>query len=153
MKIIFTLITLFLFVQSYSQNELSEENAKIIIGEFFKGFHTKDTLKIKSVTTPTFQLQTAYVSKTEGNKVIYSKGSDLLKLIATRPDDQQWDERILDYNVLSDGNLAHVWTPYEFWFNGTFSHCGANSFTLAFTDDGWKIINIIDSRRKAGCQD
>jgi len=74
-----------------------------------------------------------------------------LSTIANRPADQKWDERLLDYKVEIDGNLAHVWTPYEFWLNETFLHCGANSFTLAKFDEGWKIIHLIDSRRKEGC--
>ena len=64
---------------------------------------------------------------------------------------QTWDERLLSYTVQIDGNLAHVWTPYEFWFNGAFSHCGANAFTLARSNDGWKIVHLIDSRRNKGC--
>ena len=79
-------------------------------------------------------------------------GKDLLTAIANRPPEQQWDERLLEYRVQIDGNLAHVWTPYEFWFNGNFSHCGANAFTLAKTDDGWKIIHLIDSRRRSSCK-
>ena len=152
MKIVISLLMFFVVGQVLSQSELSESNARILIGEFFKGFHTKDTVKMKSVTVPNFQVQSAYVSKTEGNKVTYSRGSDFLKMIAARPEDQKWEERILDYTVLCDGNLAQVWTPYEFWFNDTFSHCGANSFTLILTEEGWKIMDIIDSRRKKGCQ-
>ena len=64
--------------------------------------------------------------------------------VVNRQADQKWDERLLDYKVEIDGNLAHVWTPYEFWFNENFSHCGANSFTLAKFDDGWKIIHLIE---------
>jgi len=71
--------------------------------------------------------------------------------IANRTADQKWDERLLDYNIQVDGNMANVWTPYEFWFNGTFSHCGVNSFQL-FNDNGnWKIIYLMDTRRKEGC--
>jgi len=76
---------------------------------------------------------------------------DFIKAIAERLEDQKWEERLLDYKVQIDGNLAHVWTPYEFWFNGAFSHCGANAFTLAKTDDGWKIVHLIDSRRRSSC--
>jgi len=72
--------------------------------------------------------------------------------IAKRPQEQKWDERLLVYNVQIDAIIAHVWTPYEFWFNDAFSHCGANAFTLVKTDAGLKIIHIIDSRRKDSCK-
>jgi len=48
--------------------------------------------------------------------------------------------------------MANVWMPYEFWFNGNFSHCGVNFFKL-FNDNGtWKIIYLIDTRREKGCE-
>jgi hypothetical protein len=75
-----------------------------------------------------------------------------IKAIGSRPDADKWEERLLDYKVKIDGNLAHVWTPYEFWLNDKFSHCGANAFTLAKTDEGWKIVHLIDSRRRSSCK-
>ncbi|MFT5253690.1 MAG: hypothetical protein ACI87N_002733 [Flavobacteriales bacterium] len=75
-----------------------------------------------------------------------------IKAIGNRPANQKWDERLLGYQVDIDGNLAHVWTPYEFWFNDAFLHCGANSFTMAKFDDGRKIIHLIDSSRKSSCK-
>jgi hypothetical protein len=60
----------------------------------------------------------------------------------------KFEERILNYNVQIDGNLAHVWTPYEFYINDQLSHIGTNSFTL-YNDNGkWQIIHLIDTRRK-----
>lgn len=97
-------------------------------------------------------MQTAFTTKDGKNQIVDEQPETFLMAIADRPETQKWEERLLDYMVQIDGNLAHVWTPYEFWFNGTFSHCGANAFTLAKTDDGWKIIHIIDSRRKNDCQ-
>ena len=96
-------------------------------------------------------MQTAFMNK-EGNNLLRTEdASKLLNAIANRTADQKWEERLLDYSVQIDGNLAHVWTPYEFWFNDSFSHCGANAFTLVKSDDGWKIIHLIDSRRKESC--
>ena len=96
-------------------------------------------------------MRTAFADTEGNNRLTEGTAQKLLDAIANRPADQKWDERLLDYKVEIDGNLAHVWTPYEFWFNGNFSHCGANAFTLAKMDDGWKIIHLIDSRRRASC--
>ncbi len=62
------------------------------------------------------------------------------------------NERILNYNIQVDGDLASVWTPYEFYYGDEFSHCGSNSFQL-FRDpaQGWQIIYIIDTRKREGC--
>jgi len=54
--------------------------------------------------------------------------------------------------VKIDGPLAIVWTPYKFYFNGKFSHCGVNSFQLVRFNGVWKIQYLIDTRRRAGCE-
>jgi len=151
MKYLFFLFFIAHITTSYSQNELSEANAKIFIDVFFDGFHSGDTLKMKSVMMPNMMMQSAYLKSDGENEVRYSRGSDFLKVVASRPEGQVWKERLLGYEVVSDGNLAHVWTPYRFYVDEKFSHCGANSFTLVYTDESWKILNIIDSRRLGSC--
>ena len=47
-----------------------------------------------------------------------------------------------------DGDLATVWTLYEFIYKGKQNHCGADAFTLVRVGGDWKIQNIIDTRRK-----
>ena len=130
-----------------------DENAKVkaTINTFFEGFHKGDTILVKSVMMDKMLLQTTYTTK-EGNHVLVSEeSSKLMSAIANRPNDQKWDERLLNYNIQVDGIMANVWTPYEFWFNDEFSHCGVNSFQL-FNDNGhWKIIYLIDTRRQNRC--
>ena len=134
---ILLLFALFCSSFVFAQDTFSEKDAQQLIDTFFEGFHEGDTLKMKSVMAPDMVMQTAFTDKDGTNKITSA--------------DQKWDEKLLGYKTNIDGNLAHVWTPYEFRFNGQFSHCGANAFTLAKTDNGWKIIHIIDSRRKDDC--
>lgn len=61
------------------------------------------------------------------------------------------DERIVFDVIMTDGDLASVWTPYKFYYNGIFSHCGVNSFQMVRLNGQWKIQYIIDTRRKVGC--
>lgn len=152
MKLPITIVCMLIVLNSFSQNDFLEADARQIIDTFFEGFHKGDTLLMSSVLVRYTSTQTAYTEQ-NGNK-IFRDGDiqNLLEGVANRPADQKWEERILDYSVKIDGNLAHVWTPYEFWFNNAFSHCGANSFTLVNTTEGWKIISIIDSRRKLDCR-
>jgi hypothetical protein len=136
-----------------AQNNFSEADARGVIDTFFEGFHKGDTLIMKSVMAENLPTQTVFTTKDGKNMIQDGVGADFLKAIGSRPADQVWDERLLDYKVQIDGNLAHVWTPYEFWYNGQFSHCGANAFTLAKFDDGWKIVHLIDSRRRSSCKE
>lgn len=47
-----------------------------------------------------------------------------------------------DPTILVDGDIATVWTPYEFFLDGEFSHAGTDVFVLLRTDDGWKISSL-----------
>lgn len=134
-----------------AQQPFSENDAKAIVDTFFEGFHKGDTLLMRSVMIKDLPTQTVFTTGKGEAKVVAGSGEDFLKAIGSRPATQVWEEKLLDYSIQVDGNLAHVWTPYEFWLNGDFSHCGANAFTIGKTQEGWKILHLIDSRRKQGC--
>ena len=125
---------------------------KQTIETFFDGFHKGDTTLMKSVMMPKVTMQTAFINR-EGQGVFNDDGgaNNLLKAIADRPEDQKWDERLTSYNIQIDANMANAWVGYEFWYNEAFSHCGVNSFQLVKTENKWKIIYLIDSRRKSSC--
>jgi hypothetical protein len=48
-------------------------------------------------------------------------------------------ERMWNPEVRVHGLIATVWTPYDFWIDGKFSHCGIDAFDLIKTKDGWQI--------------
>ncbi|MEE2940482.1 MAG: hypothetical protein VX460_08870 [Planctomycetota bacterium] len=52
-------------------------------------------------------------------------------------------ERMWDQTVLIDGDAAVVWTPYDFWLGGDFSHGGVDVITLLRTDEGWRIASFV----------
>lgn len=138
------IIILFLIYFPLNAQDL---HPKKVIEDFFIAFHAKDTITLKEWCHPEIIMQTIANTK-EGNKIETNEFSSFLKSIASIPVNMKFEERILNYNVQIDGNLAHVWTPYEFYINEKFSHMGANSFTL-YNDNGkWQIIHLIDTRRK-----
>jgi hypothetical protein len=120
---------------------------QLTIQTFFEGFHAKDTLKIKSTCSEKLVLQSISESA-KGNKFSTETPKEFYVAMATIPAEMQFEERILDYNIQIDGTMAHAWTPYEFYINGKFSHKGVNAFTLFKTAEGWKIVHLIDTRRK-----
>ncbi|MCB0464303.1 MAG: hypothetical protein KDC78_01325 [Aequorivita sp.] len=151
MKFILLFFSVFIGTVCFSQESLSTANGKIIIDIFMNGYKAGDTLKMKSVMHPNMTMNRVYVDTEQKNVLIYIRASDLLNYAATKGKEVVWDEKLTDYIVSSDGNLAHVWAPYEYYKDGKFSHCGANSFTLIYTDESWKILNIIDSVRIGSC--
>jgi hypothetical protein len=60
-------------------------------------------------------------------------------------------ERIWHPTVQVHGAIATLWAPYDFYVNGTFSHCGVNAIQLIRTDDGWRIANWIWTVEPEGC--
>ena len=124
-----------------------EKTPKVIVEDFFIAFHTKDTVALRELCHPEIVLRTVANTK-EGYKLEAENFDDFLKSIATIPANLKIFEKLIDYKVEIDGNLAHVWTPYEFYVNDKLSHIGANAFTL-YNDNGkWQIIHLIDTRRK-----
>ena len=148
---------IFYLVVLITTTVLGQDHEKLKVREaidtFFEGFHKGDTLLMKTVLADQLIMQTAYRTK-ESKDVLKNDGDlgTLLKAIAKRPADQKWDERLLDYSIQVDGNMANAWTPYEFWLNGEFSHCGVNSFQLFKDGEQWKIIYLIDTRRRERCR-
>jgi len=60
-------------------------------------------------------------------------------------------ERFWDPEVLIRGDLAVVWTPYDFFLDREFSHCGVDAFTLVRTDEGWRIATTVYTVEVTGC--
>ncbi|MBN8852337.1 MAG: hypothetical protein BGO55_01150 [Sphingobacteriales bacterium 50-39] len=61
------------------------------------------------------------------------------------------DEQIHIEALKMDGPLAMVWAPYHFYYNGTLLHCGVDSFQLIRVNGVWKILYIVDTRKKGIC--
>ena len=127
----------------YSQNQ----EVKNVIETFFQGFHAKDSIVMKSVCSDKLILQ-SIISNVKGTKLINENSKDFYRSIATIPVATLFEEKLLDYTIQVDGAMAHVWTPYEFFINGKFSHRGVNAFTMYKENENWKIVYIIDTRRK-----
>ena len=147
MKYFFIFLTM-CSLTTYAQSD--EEAAKVPINQFFEGMRSSDSNMIKASLAPNAILQTITKTK-EGKTVVRSE--DVARFITgvTRPHDEVYDERITFNSIKIDGDLATVWTPYQFYVGAKFSHCGVNSFQLVKLDGAWKIQYIIDTRRKEGC--
>lgn len=129
-----------------------EEAVKATIDSFFTAFHAQDSLGMSSLVSQDVVLQTIGSNK-EGKTILRTeKFNDLIRSIVSIPDSLNFLEKLLDYSIQIDGAMANVWTPYEFWLNHKFSHCGVNSFQLFKDADNWKIVYLIDTRRREGCQ-
>ncbi|MBP1224640.1 nuclear transport factor 2 family protein [Flavobacterium sp. 1355] len=144
MKKCLILIFLFIGVSSMAQ----KQDVQKVIEDFFAAFHQKDTIKLQSVCSNKIILQSISESVTKGNKLSNESSAEFYKSISSIPSNMKFNEKILSYTIQIDGTMAHVWAPYEFYLNDKLSHSGVNTFTLFKEKDNWKIIYLIDTRRK-----
>lgn len=147
-------VVIFLFCSIWSVNaqKSDSDNVKATIIEFFEAFHKQDTTKLRAMVKGDIKLQSISINKEGKTALQESDYGQFLKNIASIPDDRTFEEKLLDFSIQIDGAMANAWTPYEFWYDGNFSHCGVNSFQLIKEDDEWKIIYLVDTRRREGCK-
>ena len=62
--------------------------------------------------------------------------------------EQRYVERMWSPQVAIDGPIASVWTPYDFYLDGEFSHCGIDAFHLIQTDGEWLVQDLIYTVRQ-----
>ena len=124
-----------------------EKEIQQTIETFFEAFHQRDSVKLQSVCSENLVLHSISESG-NGTKLSVEKASNFYKSIASIPLTMKFEEKILSYNIQVDGAMAHAWTPYEFYVNGKLSHSGVNSFQLFKENEVWKVVYILDTRRK-----
>lgn len=138
--------------QEEKDTETSSAQVKRVIETFFEGLHQGDSIIMKSTLHKDIKIQTTFTNK-KGDKILKTTSkTKLLQTVASKKVEDVYLEKLLSYSIKIDGNLASVWTPYEFYFNGKFSHCGANSFQLFNNNGTWQIIYLVDMRRSKNCK-
>lgn len=130
-----------------------DDQAAVIatIQRMFDAMRAGDSTMLRSTFDPTARLQSAFTNK-EGKPVLVTDAiSEFVNAVGT-PHKEVWDERIWSYDVRIDGRLATAWTDYTFFLDDKMLHCGVNAFHLFKGENGWKITQITDTRRREGCQ-
>lgn len=151
-KQLFFLSLFMLALTSNAQEKIAKKMIKNCIEKFFDGFHKGDSALVNKTLHKDLKIQTTF-TKQNGTKVLKTdQKKQLLITIANKKPNLVYLEKLLSFEIKIDGNLASVWTPYEFYLNGKFSHCGANSFQLFNNNGTWQIIYLIDMRRRTNCK-
>ncbi|MDX1604320.1 MAG: nuclear transport factor 2 family protein [Salinimicrobium sediminis] len=154
MKRLITCVFFLLFgIFAVAQNSSEEEKVKQVVNTFFEGFHARDSIIMKSVFYKDPVVQTIGKTKEGETKLVNEELEKVLKGIVSIPLETEFKEVLHDYVIKIDGDMANAWTPYSFYLNDTFSHCGVNNFQLLKQKGEWKIIYLIDTRRREGCEE
>lgn len=126
-----------------------EDAVLATVQRFFDTMAAKDVAGAREVLVPEGRLFSVRV--VDGKKVVRSStNQEYLDGLAKAEDD--WLERMWDAEVRIRGDIAVVWTPYDFHVNGEFSHCGVDAFDLVKIDGVWKIAGGTYTVEREGCE-
>lgn len=141
---------LLVLTSSLVNAQTAEDSVKAAVNTLFEGMKNADPAVIKNAFADSAILQTI-INGPNGKITVRTEPVAAFENSISKLAKGAADERIEFGSVKVDGALASVWTPYKFYYNGTFSHCGANSFQLIRVNGAWKIQYLIDTRRRQGC--
>lgn len=151
MKRIFFIAFLLINMTAFAQTEKTTNTPKKLVVDFFEAFHAQDTIKLKSFALDGIKMQSVSMDAEGNTKLSSDDYSKFLKSIASIPADASFEEKLHEFRVEENGLLATVTTPYSFYFNENFTHCGVNSFQLVKFNGEWKITSLTDTRTKKNC--
>lgn len=121
-------------------------SVKQVVQNMFLAMKNSDTILLKTCFSNNVVFQTV-VNKAGAVSVKEESLQDFITSIGKQPVGSL-DEQIKFENVNVNGELASVWTPYQFFYKQKYSHSGVNSFQLVKLKEGWKIQYIIDTRHR-----
>ncbi len=127
-----------------------EAEVREVVERLFDGMRSGDTTAMRATFHPDVRLVT---TGTRDGEPVASVVEVEAWLDAVAGADAVLDERLYDVEVRVADGLATVWTYYTLHVGSRFSHCGYDAFQLVRTPEGWRIIQVADTRQVEGCRD
>ena len=144
-----TIAALQIPIGTASADDASDKEAVVgVVAAFFAAMTARDVDGMRKILTPDGILY-GYREGPDGLLIIRPSHDDYLANLATS--EGEMVERFWEPEVMLHDRMAVVWTPYDFYLNGEFSHCGIDNFSFLKTDDGWKIAGVVFSMEREGC--
>ncbi|QTE40322.1 nuclear transport factor 2 family protein [Mucilaginibacter gossypii] len=149
MKKLILAVFILLSFQSFAQ-QTEQDAIKQTINTMFNAMRKGDSTLLRSTFAKGITFQSV-ANKKDGTVSLETENPDeFIRMVGT-PHKGVYDERVTFSDIKIDGPLASVWAPYKFYLDDKYSHCGVDVFQLMKTAGGWKIIYIVDTRRKDNC--
>jgi hypothetical protein len=128
--------------------QTDEQSVRAVVDRLFDGMRSRDTTMIRS----TFAGEAQFYGIGREGGVRVTTPSAFIASIAAAQAGVLLDEVLHDVEIRVDGPLATVWTYYDFFAGGEFSHCGYDAMQLLKVGGEWKIVALADTRRTEGCR-
>jgi hypothetical protein len=119
------------------------------VDELFAAMAAGDAGRAAAVLLPEGQWVSVRPGDDGSDVVVVTPHRDVLVRLAEGR--ERWLERYWDPEVMIHGPVAVVWTAYDFYRDGEFSHCGMEAFTLVRAADGWRIAGATYTVEVDGC--
>ncbi len=120
-----------------------------VVTTLFDGMREKDEAKLRSVFHAEARLHSA---GQDASGTPATRGTPIDGFIQNVLGSEAYlDEVTFDEEVEVSGNLAVAWTPYNLFVNEAFQHCGVDAFVMTRSPEGWKILQLADTRTREGC--
>ena len=148
-KIFFLSLILLVSLKTFAQ-QTDKDAVKQTINTMFDAMRKGDSTLLRSTFHKNIVFEGVANKKDGTVDLNIDNPNDFIKAVGT-PHKEMWDEQVAFNDIKIDGDLASVWMPYKFYLGKTFSHCGVDVFQLMRTPAGWKIIYVVDTRRKGNC--
>ena len=148
MRIVATLLSIGLAAAAGSGAAQEADTPQAVVEALFRAMKAGDADAMAALLHPDVRLVTTAMQS--GGPVARVVAADRW-LEGVRGSTRELDERIHDVRTEEDAGLASVWARYDLYVDGAHSHCGVDAFHLVRTGEGWRIIEIADTRSTEGC--
>jgi Putative lumazine-binding len=132
--------------------QTTEDEVEAVVDALFDGMRAADSAAVRGLFHPEM-VNMASSGERDGIGGVEFGDIDGFVRAVGGAEPGAFDERIGPAEIRIDDNLATVFTPYTFYYNGNLSHCGVDVFLLARVGEDWRIVGLADTRRQQGCEE
>jgi hypothetical protein len=133
-------VGLVLLTAAPSPAQTPEDEVVEVVQRLLDAIGDRDSASFRSLVLPEMQNLVVY---TEDDSVVIVRRQAEQTIRSLGSAGPKYLERMWEPTVLVSGPIAAVWTPYDFYRDGEFSHCGVDAFHLVRTSEGWRIAAIL----------
>ena len=119
------------------------------VDQLFGALASKDRADLLGAVVPEGRATSAGTNETGRPEVVSVDWTTFADRLARMTDNLR--ERLIDPHVHVEGDIAMIWSRYEFERNGAFSHCGIDHFDLVRIDGRWRVLNLTWTQQYEGC--
>lgn len=149
MKKITGFVLLLIAFGVHAQTKEEVEVKKTIVSLFDK-MQQGDSAGLRTLFDVEARIQTAWFNTKTGISKLETEPLDsfFAQVASIKTRNLKIEERMITCHIQTDHPLASAWVEYEFYINDKRSHKGVDAFQFIKSADGWKIIQLCDTRNK-----